>query len=168
MVKFAVIGKGLEEDVKERYYRYLTDPSSMQTMLVCSLLEIANLQTKDKLLEGMELVEYAYSLDHATIYQYSDGSWKTIYPRWDLELLSFLYNEKDKGIVFKRKVRLKRAIQSIFKVEDRTVTGSVIVAMYGIAASNIGGVRKMPIDIVENVIEENQMPDYLGNDIKRR
>ena len=66
------------------------------------------------------------------------------------------------------KVRLKRAIQSIFKVEDRTITGSVIVAMYGIAASNIGGVRKMPIDIVENVIEENQMPDYLGNDIKRR
>jgi hypothetical protein len=160
MVKFAVIGKGLEEDVKERYDRYLTDPMSMQTMLVCSLLDIANLETTDKLLEGMELIEYAYGLNHATIYQYSDGIWKTIHPRWDLELLSFLYNEKDKGIVFKRRERLKKAIQSIFKVEDQKITTSVIVAMYGIAVSNIVGVKKIPIDFVENVMEENQMPDY--------
>lgn len=93
MVKFAVNGKGLEEDVKERYDRYLTDPMSVQTMLICSLLDIANLETRDKLLEGMELIEYAHGLNHATIYQYSDGIWKTIHPRWDLELLSFLISQ---------------------------------------------------------------------------
>jgi hypothetical protein len=32
--------------------------------------------------------------------------------------------------------------------------------MYGIAVSNIVGVKKIPIDFVENVMEENQMPDY--------
>lgn len=167
MVKFAVIGKGLEEDVKERYDRYLVkDPLSMQTMLVCSLLDIANLQITDNLLEDMDVIEYAYNLDHATIYQYSDGSWKTIHPRWDLELLSFLYNESDKGIVFKRKELLEKAVQSIFKIEDGNITASVIGTTYGIAANAISGVRKMPIDIVESVMKKNQIPDYLGNDTK--
>ena len=167
MVKFAVIGKGLEEDVKERYLRYLvTNPMNMQTMLVCSLLDIGNLQITNKLLEDMELLEYVYSLDHATMYQYPDGSWKTIHPRWDLELLSFLYNERDKGIVFKRKEFLEKAVQRIFKIEDGNITASVIGTMYGIASNAIGGVRKMPIDIVESVIEENHIPDYLDDDTK--
>jgi hypothetical protein len=44
MVKFYVFGKGLKEDVEDRYYRYLTDSGTtlpdlikIQTVLVCSL-----------------------------------------------------------------------------------------------------------------------------------
>ncbi len=58
MVKFYVIGKGLKEDVEDRYYRYLTDVTTtlphltkIQTVLICSLLDIANLSITDKLLE---------------------------------------------------------------------------------------------------------------------
>ena len=133
---------------------------NLQTMLVCLLFDIANLKITDKLLEGLELIEYAYSLDHATLYhQYSDGSWKTIHPRWDLQLLSFMYNEDDKGIVFRRNEYLQKAIESIFKIEDENIAASVIKTMYAVGAT------KMPIEIVENVME-NRMPDYLDNDIK--
>ena len=46
MVKFYVFGKGLKEDVEDRYYRYLTyvptavqsDLTRIQTALICSLL----------------------------------------------------------------------------------------------------------------------------------
>jgi hypothetical protein len=62
MVKFFVFGKGLEGDVKDRYYRYLTDPITMQpdstkiqAMLVCSLLDISNQPITDALLESMEI-----------------------------------------------------------------------------------------------------------------
>ena len=37
MVKFAVLGKGLEQDVEEMYDRYLKLQQEMKTMLICSL-----------------------------------------------------------------------------------------------------------------------------------
>ena len=63
MVKFYVFGKGLLEDVRERYDRYLFnsmtmqhDSEKIQTIIVCSLLDIANLPITDKLLEKMGML----------------------------------------------------------------------------------------------------------------
>jgi tetratricopeptide (TPR) repeat protein len=165
MVKFYVLGKGLKEDVEDRYYRYLTDVTTtlpdltkIQTALVCSLLDIANLSITDKLLERMEIQDHAYDLEHALLYQYSEGSWKTIHPRWDIELLSFLYNEKNKSILLKRAGYLKKALNSIFSISDESITASIIQTMYDIAS-----LRKIPIDIVEST---TLMPQYLSSEIK--
>jgi tetratricopeptide (TPR) repeat protein len=165
MVKFYVFGKGLEEDVEDRYYRYLTDVTTtlpdltkIQTALVCSLLDIANLPITDKLLERMEIQDHAYDLEHAMLYQYSEGSWKTIHPRWDMELLSFLYNEKNKSILLKRVGYLKKALDSIFSISDESITASVIQTIYDIAS-----LRKIPINIVEST---TLMPQYLSSEIK--
>ena len=128
MVKFYVFGKGLEEDVQDRYYRYLFDQSTSQndiikirTMIVCSLLDIGNLPITDKLLEEMNLLSHAYDLEHALLYQYSEGLWKTIHPRWDMELLSFLYNVENKSILSKRIEYLKTAMDSIFNISNEYI-----------------------------------------------
>ena len=165
MVKFYVLGKGLKEDVEDRYYRYLTDVTTtlpdltrIQTVIICSLLDIANLSITDKLLEKMEIQDHAYELEHAMLYQYSEGSWKTIHPRWDMELLSFLYNEKNKSILLKRVGYLKKALDSIFSVSDESITSSIIQAIYDIAS-----LRKIPINIVELA---TSMPQYLSNETR--
>jgi tetratricopeptide (TPR) repeat protein len=166
MVKFYVFGKGLKEDVEDRYYRYLTDVTTtlpdltkIQTALVCSLLDIGNLPITDKLLEKMEIQRHVYDLEHAMLYQYSEGLWKTIHPRWDMELLSFLYNEKNKSILLKRTRYLNKALDSIFSVSDESITVSIIQAMY-----NIASLKKIPINIVEST---TVMPQYLSSETKR-
>ena len=94
MVKFYVIGKGLKEDVEDRYYRYLTDVTTtlpdlakIQTAIMCSLLDIANLSITNKLLERMEIQIMLIRLEHAILYQYSEGLWKTIHPQWDMGII---------------------------------------------------------------------------------
>ena len=165
MVKFYVFGKGLKEDVEDRYYRYLTDATTtlpdltkIQTALVCSLLDIANLAITDKLLERMEIQDHAYDLEHAMLYQYSEGLWKTIHPRWDMELLSFLYNETNKSILLKRVGYLKKALNSIFSVSNESITASIIQTVYDIAS-----LRKIPINIIEST---TLMPQYLSDETK--
>ena len=161
MVKFYVFGKGLLEDVRERYDRYLFnsvtmqhDSEKIQTIIVCSLLDIANLPITDKLLEKMDIISTAYDLEHAMLYQYSDGLWKTIHTKWDIELLSFLYYEKNKSIFLKRKEYLKKALDSIFNLSDEYITASIIQTIYDIAS-----LKKIPINVVESTIE---IPNYLN------
>jgi tetratricopeptide (TPR) repeat protein len=176
MVKFSVFRDGLRNDVEKRYANYLIDPanklpdaSKIQTILVCSLLDISSLQITDELLSDMNIKKFAYRLRHALLYHYPDGTWKTIHPRWDIELLSFLYktNIDDEDVVEERQGYLKNSIDSIFNINNVQITTSVIQMMYDIAAANIDGDLKIPIDIVENVIQ-NQMDtsEYLGNEIK--
>jgi hypothetical protein len=112
----------------------------------------------EKLLERMEIQGDAYDLEHAMLYQYSGGLWKTIHPRWDMELLSFLYNEKNKGILLKRIGCLRKALDSIFSISDESTTASIIQAMYDIASF-----KKIPINIVESA---TVMPQYLSSETK--
>ena len=168
MVKFYVFGKGLEEDVEDRYYRYLTyvptaveqqsDLTRIQAMLICALLDISNLPITDKLLEKMGILSTAYDLENAMLYQYSEGLWKTLHPRWDIELLSFLYSGNNKSILLRRKEDLKKALDSIFKISDESITASTIQTLYDIASS-----KKIPINIVES---STDMPDYLSSETK--
>lgn len=133
MVKFYVLGKGLDADVKDRYYRYLSDTSTLQpdlvkikTVLICSLLDIANLPITDKLLESMGVLNSAFDLEHALLYQSSDGLWKTIHTKWTMALLYFLYNEKNKSILSKRKEYLKNTLNSIFSISDESTSSFII------------------------------------------
>jgi hypothetical protein len=122
MVKFFLLRDGLRTDVQRRYNDYLNgDSRKMQTMLVCSLLDIGNLPITDELLQNMGLLRDAYNLENVTLYQPTTGSWKTIHPRWDIELLSVLYNQSDKGQIYDNKQYLKAALDSIFRIkEDNT------------------------------------------------
>ena len=112
MIKFLLLRDGLRTDVERRYNDYLNgDSRKMQTMLVCSLLDIGSLPITDELLQNMGLLRDAYNLENVTLYQPTTGSWKTIHPRWDIELLSILYNQSDKGQIYDNKQYLKGCIR---------------------------------------------------------
>jgi tetratricopeptide (TPR) repeat protein len=165
LVKFHILGNGLIEDVRDRYYRYLDIDSSLsssianiKTMLIGSLLDIASLPITDQLLEKMELLESAYSLENAILYRNSNGTWKTIHPKWDMELLSFLYDQKNKGILFKRKEILKSSLDSLFDLREERITTSIIQTVYDMASLDI-----ISIDVVEST---TILPEYLDNKTK--
>jgi tetratricopeptide (TPR) repeat protein len=165
MVKFFVVGQGLDKDVKIRFNRHLYDPMRMHTMLVCSLLDIANIQITDDMLENMNILEYAYYLENITLRQLADGLWKTIHPRWDIELLSLIYNESDKRILSRNKGYLKKAIDSIFNIDNERITVSVIQIMYDLSTINIDGVKNIPINIIEDTVGF-QIPKHLSEQTK--
>jgi tetratricopeptide (TPR) repeat protein len=174
MIKFYLLGGGLTTDVERRYNDYLSGDSRalrMQIMLVCSLLDIGGLPITDELLQEIKvqdqdirLLREAYNLRNATLFQPTKGSWKTIHPRWDEELLSFLYNESDGGKLLDNKQYLKAALDSIFNIEDDNINAtqegaySVIATIYDIAARHV-----MPINIIESVIS---IPPYLTDEKK--
>jgi tetratricopeptide (TPR) repeat protein len=161
MVKFLFLRDGLRTDVERRYNDYLNDDSrKMQTMLVCSLLDIGSLPITDELLQNMGLLTDAYNLENATLYQPTTGSWKTIHPRWDIELFSFLYNQDDKEQIYDNKQYLKAALDSIFRIKEDNINATqeraftVIGTIYDAAARHV-----LPIDIIESVIN---IPSYLN------
>jgi tetratricopeptide (TPR) repeat protein len=148
MVKFSLFSQGLSHDVRERHDRYLKHPLQMKAMLICSLLDIASLKITNIILERCGVLQSAYYIIGATLYQSSKGTWKTIHPRWDEELLSMLYNEETKAILLNRIPYLQDAIDSIFDLNDETITESVIGTLYDLCTEGI-----MPIDIVDTVLE---------------
>jgi tetratricopeptide (TPR) repeat protein len=161
MVKFLLLRDGLRMDVERRYNDYLNgDSRKMQAMLVCSLLDIGSLPITDELLQNMGLLRDAYNLENATLYQPTTGSWRTIHPRWDIELLSFLYNQSDKGQICDNKQYLKTALDSIFSIKEDDTNATqerafvIIGTIYDTAARHV-----LPIDIIESVIN---IPSYLN------
>ena len=168
MVKFSVFGKGLRSDVERRYENYLRDPEQseeafamkMTTMLVCSLLEITGLPISEELLEDMDLLNYAVDLEGATLYYQPVIGWKTIHPKWDIELLSYLYDPNDKRKLLKNKEYIKKAVGLILKLKDKEeLVASVIETLYTIPL-----ICSVSLHLIEDIVKE--IPDYLSDDKK--
>lgn len=159
MVKFSLFSQGLSHDVRERHDRYLKSPLQMKAMLICSLLDIASLKITNFILEKCRVLKGAYYIQGATLYQSSEGTWKTIHARWDEEFLSMLYNEENKAILLDRIEFLQDAIDSIFHLGDETITDSVIRNLYDLCTKG-----SLPVDIVDKVVI---IPEYLSKDRKR-
>jgi tetratricopeptide (TPR) repeat protein len=157
MVKFFLFRFGLKEDVENRYDDFLRDyPNRLKTMVVTSLLDLANLQITDKLLEDMELLEYARQLEHATLYKTSDQTWKTIHAKWDEELLSLLYEKSSMGAYLNRIEPLEQAKKVIYQFKE--IVYPVVGALYGVAALGI-----IPIDIIKSTFQIDSLKDKKKN-----
>ena len=117
LVKFLLFGKGLYEDMKSRYYDYLANDNNIMklyTMLICAILERANIAITDDLLTEMKIILYARELKNQTlIFSKIEKKWKTLHLKWNLELLAYLYNEEDDYILEKRIDILKQSLQSL-------------------------------------------------------
>ncbi|MGA9150249.1 MAG: hypothetical protein WBZ36_06710 [Candidatus Nitrosopolaris sp.] len=76
-----------------------------------------------------------------------------------IELLSFLYNQSDKGQLYDNKQYLKDALDSIFNIKQDNTNATheraftVIGTIYEAAGRHV-----LPIDIIESVIN---IPSYL-------
>jgi tetratricopeptide (TPR) repeat protein len=171
LVKFAVVGEGLEKDVENRYYNYLkdsvnpqqADPMKMKVVLVCSMFDIAGLHITDSLLDKIGLLGQAFDLDRALLYSESNGKkeghWRTIHPKWDVALLSYLYKTEDKRKLFNNRKYIQDAVDAIFNtIKNESITASIIEAMY-----DTGARGSIPMTIIEDVFE---IPGYLSDDGK--
>ena len=168
MVKFAVFGKGLREDVEDRYGRYLLvdtnrekpDSNRIRTVIVCSLFHISTLQMTDELLDKMGLITYANDLDRAILYYASDGTWRTLHPKWDIELLAYVFSFNNKNLIKIMKDDLSYAVQSIFRHCDEHMIGFVMYTLYITIASN----KFVSIDTINTILPI--IPDHFGDNFK--
>jgi tetratricopeptide (TPR) repeat protein len=163
MVKFSVFRQGLDRDVQELWARYLGSQLSMKAMLICSLLDISNTEITDKILEKCGVLEAAHHLDGSILRRNSDGLWRTKHPRWDVELLYFLYNDNSRPLAEKRKQDLRDSLIALYLMKEEEITYSALAMLYSIAAQNF-----VPINVVESVFQQSisQIPTYLSDEKK--
>ncbi len=97
MVRFSVLNEGLEIHVKEMYREYLLDKNNnypnlnkIKTIILNSLFDISNISLKDELLEEFSLLSIAKKELNNTIIKKTGDVWKTIHPKWDMELLRYI------------------------------------------------------------------------------
>jgi tetratricopeptide (TPR) repeat protein len=149
MVKFLVLGQGLEKDVADRYYNYLTvnednKAGKIETMLVVSLLELQDFEIKDDLLEKIQLLRFAFLLDRATLYKHSEH-WNTIHRKWSLEFFSFMFNIDDKSKLYENKNYTIKAIDLIFGAEDE----KAIIALVNSLCDSLRFTGSWPIRLIK-------------------
>jgi tetratricopeptide (TPR) repeat protein len=134
MVKFSVLGQGLEKDVRNRYYNYLKgEPEKMKAMLACSFLELVDYPVTDSLMErmGLKRVVKRY-LDRATLYCNS-GVWSTIHYRWNkMFLFAFLFDSNRDNILYDDNIyHLKEAFNAIVSSKEMAAIISVVNGLFG-------------------------------------
>ena len=61
-------------------------------MLICVVLDRTEISITDDLIEKMNLIENLFELTNETLtFLENKRRWKTIHPKWNLELLAYLY-----------------------------------------------------------------------------
>jgi tetratricopeptide (TPR) repeat protein len=146
------------------YDRYLQDnDTKCETTLLCSLFSIANYIPARQVFESMQLIEYVDDLVQESILDFYEGGYKTKHPRWDIELLSYIFNVKSRQILQPRRELLKLAADLLFQFKDQVLTRSIISAAYLITKLETEDKNRVPIEVIEYAL---QVPDYLDNGIK--
>ncbi len=99
MVRFSVFQNGLENHVKQIYKDFLIinkKPDSkekIKTSIICSLFDISSIPITSNTLKDLSLYKFALDLESALLkLDIKTKTWKTIHPRWDLELLKYLFS----------------------------------------------------------------------------
>ena len=117
LLKFFIFGKGFAADVEYRFFNYHEiSEIKLQSMLVCVILDRAEIAISYDLIEKMNLKESVFELTNETLtFLEDEDRWKTIHPKWDLELLAYLYNIKEYAILEKRKEILRKCTRIIDK-----------------------------------------------------
>ena len=154
-IRFLVLGKGLALDARLDYDDYLQDDvEKLRTTLICSLLDLANYPASKTLFEKLQLSEYASDLEQESILELLAGAYRTKHPRWDLELLSYMFSVRNRRILQDRKQILKDATDILFKLSNHPdLTKSVVSAAYNIAMLETEEGGRLPMEVIEDTIE---------------
>ena len=165
MVRFSVLQNGLENHIKEAYRKYLLENNepnmnNIDCFLACSLYHISSIKFTDEISNKLNLNPSLKIID--TIIRKKFDSWDTIHPRWDLELIKYMFslNDFDVGNI---KNRLSLIIKKILDVETNPINKLIIInTLYNtIAASkekyiDIKTVKEiLDIDYLEKILEDN-------------
>jgi GTPase SAR1 family protein len=164
MIKYNVLGQGLEQDVEEMSYRYLEPPQEMKTMLICSLLDVSNIPVTDRMLKQCGVLESAYHLNGSILNRNAEGLWTTKHPRWDQALFSFLYGSNNTRTLQpnRRKQDLKDSLVAIYKMREEKVVYSAISSLVYMVRQNL-----VPLELFIIVFKESisRRPLSLSNEM---
>ena len=169
MVKFSCFQNGLLTHVKEMYHAHLLDridenskeinKSKIQAFFVCSLFNISSLRLNTEILKKLGLDEVVLTLDN-TLLVVSNDEWKTIHPRWDLELLYYMFNLKNKSDLQIIKDLFINSINAILNLPiDKFI---ILDTIY----STIGRGDFISIDIIEEMVGYEKIEDKLDENLK--
>jgi tetratricopeptide (TPR) repeat protein len=167
LVKFLLFGKGLYEDMSNRYHSYLANDNNimkLHTMLICSILERANIPITSDLLTAMKIITYAKELKNQTlIFSEIEKKWKTLHVKWNLELLTFLYSENDESLLGKRIEILKQSLQLLMTTINKEENQFLIIgSLYDSTTIDTEQKKYLPINIIDQVVRENEK-SYIDN-----
>jgi tetratricopeptide (TPR) repeat protein len=155
LLKFFIFGKGFGADVKYRFFNYIKSSEiKLQSMLVCAILDRAEIAISYDLIEKMNLVESLFELTDETLtFLENENRWRTIHPKWDLELLAYLYNVKDYATLEKRKEILRKSLESLINnLTNEHDKLSILGSLYDSTTTDTEENRKFPIKIIESIV----------------
>jgi tetratricopeptide (TPR) repeat protein len=135
-------------------------------MLVCVILGRAEIPISGELIDKMNLRESLFELTNETLtFLEDEDRWKTIHPKWDLELLAYLYNIKDYAILEKRKNLLRKALELLMdNLSNEKDRFSIFGFLYDSTTIDTEENRNIPITIVEKIVtnKSNLIDTYLN------
>jgi tetratricopeptide (TPR) repeat protein len=163
LVKFLLFRKGIFEDMRLRYDAYLSKDNNIMkllTMLICAILELANVPITDNLLSDMKILTYIRELRNQTlIFSKTEKRWKTLHVKWDLELLTYLFSEEDQHLLEDRMEILKKAIQLLMTTIKNEMDQYLIIgSLYDITTIETEKKEKIPINIIEYLVTKGENP----------
>jgi tetratricopeptide (TPR) repeat protein len=166
LLKFFIFGKGFANDVEYRFFNYMKSEIKLQSMIICILLDRAEIPISQDLIEKMNLIESTFELTNETLTFLEDEKrWKTIHPKWDLELLAYLYNIKEHVILEKRKKVLRKALELLMNnLSNEKDRFSIFGFLYDSTTIDTEENRKFPITVVEAIVtnKNNLIDTYLS------
>ena len=155
LLKFFIFGKGFATDVKYRFFNYMKPKiKKLQSMLICVILDRAEIPISSDLIEKMNLIESTFELTDETLtFLEDEKGWKTIHPKWDLELLAYLYNIKDYAILEKRKKLLRKTLELLMNnLSNEKDRFSIFGFLYDSTTIDTEENQKFPIKIIESIV----------------
>ena len=117
MVRFSVLNKGLENHVEEIYTEHLLEgdhnPNTkrIEMVILNSLFDISVIPLYDVFVNYFGYKEIGTYLEN-TIIKKDEGIWKTIHPKWDLQLLKHIFS-LDRTFLFKIEKSFSELIDKI-------------------------------------------------------
>ena len=123
------------------------------------LLDRAEIPISRDLIDKMNLMKSIFELTDETLTFSEDAfsedadRWRTIHPKWDLELLAYLYNVTDNSILEKRKNLLRKALELLMdNLSNENDKVSILATLYDSTTIDTEENRKFPITIVESIV----------------
>ncbi len=164
MVRYSVLNEGLDAHVKKMYREYLVynnkiNKNRLKTIILNSLFDISNIILTDEILKKFKLFDTAETLRN-TIIKKNGNMWKTIHPKWDMQLFRYMFSLKyNLNLIddsFKVLIKSIISNEQITNFEKLYILNTVYYTFVKENVTNINIIEKM-IDI--HIIEQ-KMDNY--------
>ena len=158
LVFYSVFTQGFSKYVRLMKNEYLNSEDTIITMIICSILSLAELEITENTLKEMNIIELAYKLDKITLSHSSNFKWNTIHPKWDEEFLSLLLKEKEQ--YFTNIKYFYEAIKKIFSMKNSNIGYKVILYFFKMVNNEI-----LPLNELEKIDIPNYIPPLQKSDL---